>query len=285
MLKISAINPYIRRAMHSVIRANHAIKRRIIFDYELLYVAGGEFVLRYNEVDYHCGEGQFLLLRPGIPHSFTNSERDLVQPHIHFDITHLDNSMQVPISFKDFGDLNDREKRWIREDVFADYPQVPLVDFADKEKALSLFYEIVGKSDGSVLTRKAKLMQLIEWLIEDNFPHVFQQETPTYRIEKQIKDYIDAGQGMTAKLDDLAEQFNYSKYYLDRCFRNRYGSGIMAYRNQKRMQMAKEMLREHTVSDVAEALGFSSIYVFSRACKDYFGVSPTALKKQLHSQQ
>lgn len=284
MLKISDVNPYIRRAMHSVIRANHTINRRIIFDYELIYVAGGEFILRYDEVDYRCQEGQFLFLRPGIPHSFTNSDVDLVQPHIHFDITHLDNSVQVPISFKDFDSMTEQEKSWIRQDVFADYPQVPLVSFSDKEKALSLFYEIVGEHDDQALTRKAKLMSLLEWLINDNFPHVFHQESPAYRIESQVKDYIDAGQGITAKLDDLAKQFNYSKYYLDRCFRNRYGVGIMAYRNEKRMHVAKDMLKSKTVSEVSESLGFSSIYVFSRAFKNYFGLSPTGVKKQINDQ-
>lgn len=105
------------------------------------------------------------------------------------------------------------------------------------------------------------------------------QQHNTYRIEKHIKDYIDADQCLTAKLDDVAKQFNYSKYYLDRCFKESYGVGIMAYRNKKRLQTAKEMLKEHSVSVVAEKLGFSSIYVFSRAFKNHFGVSPTQNKK------
>lgn len=278
MLDISVINPYIRVAMHSVIPANHKIKRRIIFDYELIYIADGEFILNYNEIDYNCKKGQFIFLRPGVPHSFLGIKSDLVQPHIHFDITHIGNSPQVPVSFKDIDALTNKEVSWIREDLFSDYPKVPTVVFWDKEKALNLFYETIDGS-ASILTRKANLIQLIEMLMVDNFPNVLKQPYHAYCIEKQIKDYIDAGQGLTAKLEDISKQFNYSKYYLDRCFKERYGIGIMAYRNGKRMQTAKQLLKNHTVSAVSEKLGFSSIYVFSRAFKNYFGISPTQSSK------
>jgi len=278
MLNASAVNPYIRKAIHSVIRATHTINRRIIFDYELLYVEDGEFRLRYDETDYRCTADQFVLLRPGVPHSFHVGERNLIQPHIHFDVTHQSDSVHVPISFKDLPDMSEREKRYIRKDVFAPHPHEPRVHFADKQRALALFYEIVDPSDVSPLVRKAKLTLLLDMLIGDNFPGVFEQETAPYRMEQQVKDYIDAGQGLTANLDDLASQFNYSKYYLERRFQERYGTGVIAYRNDKRMQLAKTMLQTKTVSEVATALGFSSIYVFSRAFKNHFGTSPTNAK-------
>jgi len=278
MLDISAINPYIRVAMHSVLPANREIKRRIIFDYELIYIADGEFVLTYNDKNYNCKKGQFILLRPGVSHSFSGIERDLTQPHIHFDITHKSDSAQIPVSFKDIDALTDCERHWIRDDVFCDYPKMPTVVFFHEEKALRLFYKIIDSS-ASILTRKAMLIALIEMLINDNYPAVLKQHYGIYRIERHIKDYIDAGQCLTAKLEDIAKQFNYSKYYLDRCFKESYGVGIMAYRNEKRMQTAKEMLKHNTVSVVSEKLGFSSIYVFSRAYKNHFGVSPTKLTK------
>jgi len=278
MLDIFTINPYIRVAMHSVIPANHEIKRRIIFDYELIYIADGEFILNYNEIDYNCEKGQFILLRPSVPHSFSKIKRNLTQPHIHFDITYNNNSTQVPVSFKDINVLTDKEKNWIRDDIFKDYPKLPTIVFLDKEKALKLFYETIDSSS-SILTRKAKFIQLIEMLINDNFPNILNQQYNMYHIEKHIKDYIDAEQGLTAKLEDIAKQFNYSKYYLDRRFKERYGISIIAYRNEKRMQVAKELLKNNTISAVSEKLGFSSIYVFSRAFKNHFGVSPTHLAK------
>ena len=98
-------------------------------------------------------------------------------------------------------------------------------------------------------------------------------------IEEQVKDYLDAGQGLTSSLEDIANQFNYSKCHLEHRFKDRYGVSLIAYRNNKRMESAKSMLVTHSVSDVSNKLGFSSIYVFSRAFKNHFGISPSDYKK------
>ena len=279
MLDISALNPYIRLATQSVVQKNHKIKRRIIFDYELIYIANGKFVICYNDVEYVCEKGQFVLIRPGIPHSFLTLETEVEQPHIHFDITHTVDSVQVPVCFKDLNALTEKEKKWIRRDLFEAYPKTPFVHFSKQDKVLDLFRQVVGKSEVSMITRKAKFMQILEEMIYDNFPTVFEENQTANRVEKQVKSYIDAGQGLTAKLEDIAKQFNYSLYHLERRFKKCYGTGVAAYRNEVRMQRAKEMLMQNSVSEVSQQMGFSSIYVFSRAFKNRFGLSPTEFKK------
>ena len=132
----------------------------------------------------------------------------------------------------------------------------------------------------SSLTQKGLLIRLIDMLIEDNFPETFVDNTEfIYSIEEQVKDYLDANQGLTSNLDDIAKHFNYSKCHLEHRFKDRYGISLIAYRNNKRMQSAKIMLQSRSVSDVSNKLGFSSIYVFSRAFKNHFGVSPSDYKK------
>lgn len=278
-LDISTINPYIRVAMQSVFHPGTEIKRRIIFDYELIYIEYGQFVLNYNEIDYLCTEGQFVLLRPGVPHSFSQIHSDLSQPHIHFDITHTEDSTRIPVSFQDIDKFTEDEKKRIREDIFHAYPKTPFVTFADKEKVLPLFFEIVSDAGISMLDRKAKLIQLIDMLIVHNFPDILKISESPYTIESHVKDYIDAGQGTTAHLDEIAKQFNYSKYHLERRFKEHYGISLIAYRNNRRMQLAKKLLKTESVSSVSEELRFSSIYVFSRAFKQHFGISPTEYKK------
>ena len=280
MLDHSIINPYIRVAMQSVLRKGTNISRRIIFDYELIYIADGEFILNYNETNYRCMAGQFILLRPGISHSFTVTDTDLSQPHIHFDITHMSDSRQIPVCFKDLKDIGSEERKNIREDIFRKYPQKPFVVFSDQKAALETFYAIVNNQKPSSLTQKGLLVQLIDMIITDNFPEMFVDSTEfVYSIEEQVKDYLDAGQGLTSSLEDIANQFNYSKCHLEHRFKDRYGVSLIAYRNNKRMESAKSMLVTHSVSDVSNKLGFSSIYVFSRAFKNHFGISPSDYKK------
>lgn len=279
-MDISKINPHIRVAMHSVLSANVQIGPRIIFDYELIYIEYGTFTFNYCGTNYYCKPGDFILIRPDIQHSFYGIQHDLSQPHIHFDITTLKDSSTVPVCFKDKSDLNQDEVQLIREDIFKNYPKNPFVVFTDKEYVLKLFYEIIDTPLGFDLSAKAKLILIIEQLINDNFKNCFNDSSTHYPIEKSVKDYLDAGQGDICNLDVISKHFNYSKYYLDRKFQNAYGISIMAYRNKKRMLLAKEMLNTLSVTEVCEKLGFSSIYVFSRAFKNYFGISPSKAKQQ-----
>lgn len=286
MLDNSIINPYIRVAMQSVLKKGTVIAKRIIFDYELIYIADGKLVLNYNGTDYSCHKGQFLLICPGISHSFLNMDTDVSQPHIHFDITYLPDSKQVPVCFKDLEDLTDEEKKKIRRNIFEHYPQKPFVTFSDTETVLHLFYKIVTQPKPSSLAQKGLLIELLDMLVTDNFPGLFEESRNALNsIEKLVKDYLDAGQGGSSSLDDIARQFNYSKYYLARRFKKRYGISLMLYRNHRRMQLAKTLLLTENVSAVSEKLGFSSIYVFSRAFKNYFGVSPTDFKTKTLSVQ
>lgn len=276
--EILDINPYIRLATRSVIPAKGEVRRRIIFDYELVFIERGAFTLRYAGQAYRCTEGHFLLLRPGITHSFSEIFTDLSQPHIHFDITASPMSAQIPVSFKDLPELTSHERAMIREDVFAGYPKTPHISFADRGEALSLFYAVVGDSGLSPLGRKAKLVALIDRMITDNFPKFFTDEEPQYGIARQLKDYIDAGQGFTGDLSDLEKRFSYSKYYLERKFRAQYGVSLIAYRNQRRLEEARMLLQTKSVSAAAEELGFSSLSVFSRSFRRYWGYPPAAYK-------
>jgi len=272
---IQSVNPYIRVAMRSVITSEKSIKRRVIFDYELIYIESGEFTLNYNEMDYKCREGQFILLRPGVPHSFSEIKDQLSQPHIHFDMMYSVNSRKTPVSFKDINEFTPWEHVLMQKDIFEDYPQLPFVTFSQKEKVLELFYGIMDEKQESGLVQKARLIQILDMLIAENFPNSFLKAENSYSIAHQLKDYMDSEQGMSARLSDFEKQFSYSKYYLERQFKKSYGESIISYRNKKRMETAAKLLRTDPVTGVSEKLGFNSIYAFSRAFKQYFGVAPS----------
>lgn len=276
---INKVNPYIRAAIHSVISADAPIKQRVIFDYELIYLEEGEFTFTYNHIPYRCKKDCFILIRPAIPHSFSDIKDYISQPHIHFDIEYSWQSPKTPISFKDLCDMTEDEKNLIARNIFEDYPVFPFVEFRNKEKALDIFYDVIDSPSGS-LTQKAKLTELIEIMVNDNFPECFHTKENLSKPAQQIKEYIDAGQGLSVKLEDLSRQFSYSKFHLERQFKNAFGISLIAYRNQKRMEFAKKLLEEKNVSAVCEELGFSSIYVFSRAFKQFYGVSPSEYRNK-----
>lgn len=271
-MHISLINPYIRLAIPSVIPSGHNVMRRVIYDYELIYLERGKFTFTYNDMDYHCTEGDIIFICPGIAHSFRLDNGEISQPHIHFDITHHPHSEKIPISFKDVDNMTDTEKSWIHENYFNSYKNPPLLKIQNKEIFLNLFYQIIT-SETDTLEKKANMIQLISMLIKDNFPDTIEGQT-YLDAAHQLKDYIDAGNGFGMQLEEFEKLFFQSKFYLEKKFKEAFGVSIIGYRNKKRMEIAPCLLKNHSVSEVAEALGYQSIYSFSRAYKQHYGYSP-----------
>lgn len=275
-MNLSLINPYIRLAIESRISSGHNIARRVIYDYELIYLEEGSFTFIYDDRPYHCKAGDIIFIRPGIPHSFILDFGEISQPHIHFDITHRPQSEIIPISFKDIDRMSVEEREWIHKDYFSSYSRAPFLDIQSKDNFLELFYRIVS-GHLSDLTRKSLLIKLIEIILDDCFSDLMQSDTQI-NIANQIKDYIDAGNGMGMTLDDFAKIFFYDKFYLERKFKETFGVNLIEYRNKKRMEFAKYLLKLHSVSEVSELVGYQSIYSFSRAYKSFFGHSPSKSK-------
>ncbi len=77
--------------------------------------------------------------------------------------------------------------------------------------------------------------------------------------------------------DDLAKAAGLSTVYFRKLFKSVYAISPMQYIKQLRLEKAKEMLKGDygNISDVAFALGYESLYDFSRDFKTHVGVAPS----------
>lgn len=263
--------------MRSVLPENFFIKPRALFDYELIYIEKGTLIFVYNGTEYECTPGQFILIRPGVTHEFKLVTSRLSQPHFHFDLVYTNESKNIPISYKDIEDMSSGEKCLIAKDLFKNYPKTPFITFTDREYVLDLFFKAIDSRNK--LSQKAMLTEIISILITENFPDCFsEQDTSEYDIAQHLKDYIDSEQGLTAGLSDFEKIFSYNRFYMEKQFKKKYGISLIAYKNQKKMMVAKRLLKTHSVSTVSEKLGYTSIYSFSRAFKNHFGICASGIK-------
>ena len=53
-MNLSLINPYIRLARESRIPKGHNIAKRVIYDYELIYIEEGSFTFIYGDKSFLC---------------------------------------------------------------------------------------------------------------------------------------------------------------------------------------------------------------------------------------
>ena len=92
----------------------------------------------------------------------------------------------------------------------------------------------------------------------------------------QIMNYIDTHIYTMKSLEELAEVMKYNYSYLSTLFKKTTGNTLLSYYYAKRLEVARMLILENSlkISEIAEQLGYSSLYAFSRAFKEMYGVSP-----------
>ena len=97
----------------------------------------------------------------------------------------------------------------------------------------------------------------------------------------QIMNYIDSHIYTMKNLSELSDITNYSYNYLSNLFKKVTSDTLINYFKNRRLETARLLLSEgnFTVSRVASLLNYSSVYIFSRAFKERYGVPPSKVGK------
>ncbi|MBE5039685.1 AraC family transcriptional regulator [Ructibacterium gallinarum] len=84
-------------------------------------------------------------------------------------------------------------------------------------------------------------------------------------------------------LIQIADAMGVSRTSLKNTFREQVGQGVMRYFAQKKMELAKILIREgnRNISQISAYLGFDSIHLFSRRFKQLTGMTPTEYGKSV----
>jgi len=270
-MNIYEVNPYIRLTKRHTMSWDMA--QRIILDYELLYCDGGRCTLWYDGVDYQIKQGDILLICPGVEHRFHDVE-NLVQPHIHFDIQYDDVSELVYICFQRKDELPPNELQYLRKNIFYQDHRSPIIRVENPPTFVKLFYETVDSFQSNYMVAHANMILLLDMIERYNFPRTFEAAHHINPMCISVKKYLKDNCDKPLQLEALESFFNYSRFYISKQFKKEYGISVMAYHRNKRMELAKSLLKQYSVSEVGDRLGFTSIFAFSRAFKEHYGVSP-----------
>ena len=104
---------------------------------------------------------------------------------------------------------------------------------------------------------------------------------PANRHCASVRQYIDQHYKENITLDLLAERVSINKYYMAHAFKREYGVSPINYLIARRIQEGKRLLTEtdHSLSQIASVLGFSSSSYFSQSFRNAEGISPTEYRK------
>ena len=93
----------------------------------------------------------------------------------------------------------------------------------------------------------------------------------------QVQEYMEAHICETLTIEQLCRSNSIGRSQLQKLFRTRTGYGAIEYFSRMKVDLAKQMIREnhYNFTQIADALGFSSIHYFSRQFKRITGMTPS----------
>lgn len=100
--------------------------------------------------------------------------------------------------------------------------------------------------------------------------------------------FLEAHVADNISMDTLCHHFSVSKSTLQKLFQHRMGQGVSRYYQHLRVTAAKRMIREkqYNFTEIAQALGYSSVHYFSRHFKQLAGMTPSeyaaSIKAKMH---
>lgn len=131
---------------------------------------------------------------------------------------------------------------------------------------------------------KSLLLELCVVLLR-NFPTVESAEGANfkkYNLQRMhdTLTYLETNFTSNISLSELASISNLSKFHFSRLFSKTVGMSFKDYINRKRIEKAKALLKEGTLSvtEIAYDCGFESIRTFNRVFKATNGVAPSMFK-------
>lgn len=98
---------------------------------------------------------------------------------------------------------------------------------------------------------------------------------------QNIKNFIEENINFNFKLSEISQVFNYNEKYLGKLFKKKTGQTVKDYLNQRRMALAKKLLKETelSVTEIAVKIGFNSVTYFNRVFKCDTKQTPSEFRK------
>ena len=108
------------------------------------------------------------------------------------------------------------------------------------------------------------------------------EEIPAFDLNvSSVKNYLDTHFLQISSLEELSYVLGYTYSHISKAFKKAYAITPSAYLLAKKNEYACTLLKEGAkLEEIADILGYSTAFNFSRAFKQQTGLSPSAYRKQ-----
>ena len=251
---------YLQEIGQSKTLEKHTNARSKLDSFLLFIVLDGTGILEYNETKYKMSKGSCAFINCNNKYSHTSDNWTI--KWIHFNGS---NSKYIYDKYISRNGLNSfKTKQFNKYNTLLD--ETHTIAKSNDYMRDMYIYE--------------KLVSLLSMIMTETI-YGFKENTKRLYDVKEIKDYLDDNYLKEISLDSLSNRFYINKYYLTRLFKTTYGVTINNYMLNKRITIAKEMLRfsNKSVDEIANDCGISDSNYFSRTFKKIEGITPKEYRK------
>lgn len=224
-----------------------------------LYMLDGECLYSFNGETINIYPGMLIYLPKGSRHTYTALTKNI--KYIRIDFRMLD--------------VNSSEEIILTKYPYVIYDRSPLYVNSLIRQLTDIF---MSHAYCTELKSKAVLYNILSHICSD-----INNNTCSVHDSKIINatNYIENNLTKDISSEFLAELCNLSPSHFRRIFKQCKGYTPTEYKNILRIEKAKKMLNNQciNISEIADLLGFESIYYFSRVFKKVVGISPKEYRK------
>ena len=279
---LNQIDPYVRWVK---IQKSKSLDGNFVdFDNVFTFISSGIATFVLDGHQYTVKEGDVVMIPPGVRHIITSDMQRTFSEYIfHFDL--YTESARTAKVFR--GHISEQTKRVItkEESFLRSFPMVihPTSIVSNEIRAffLKMHKEYTEQRHGfqGMLSAHAKIMliNLYRCVENDSTPvseGMISSWNSIQRIVENIQLNYNDPRLSIAMLADLA---GYTPNYISTMIKENLGVTIHEYITHVRIDMAKQFLYEtdRNITQIAELVGYSSVYSFSRVFKKVVGVTPS----------
>ena len=230
-------------------------------DNQISIISQGEGVFVCGGKKYILTKGSCFYFAQDIPHQYYSTSKDFEHRWICFNGISID-------GLKDLIDKNG-------------YCCLDLKNCDSLKSSFDRLYNLIKRNEEFVQEEASVLLYelIIEYIRLKNSNTSLKSEKNKIQ---SLLDFIEMNYNKNISLEQLADNFNMSKFTMCRIFKETYGITIFSYLIKYRLQKAKSLLIDNanmSIKEIALSVGFNDVSYFIATFKKHEKITPLEFRK------